>query len=93
MKQFIAKQESHFTFRTIIQKDGKGFHGFVPSLPGCHTQGDSIEEVRKNIKEAVIGWIGATTQQGWDMPLDEGVETIESIQLAIPNLKNRFTYA
>lgn len=73
-----------FTFRTIIQKDGKGFHGFVPSLPGCHTQGDSIEEVRKNIKEAVTGWVEASTKQGWGMPLDEGIETIESIQ---------FTYA
>lgn len=48
-----------FTFRTIMQKDGEGFHGFVPTLPGCHTSGDSIEEVRKNIKEAVTRWIEA----------------------------------
>lgn len=73
-----------FTFRTIIQKDGKGFHGFVPLFPGCHTDGDTIEEVRENIKEAVSGWIKATKEQGWDIPSDEGVETIESIQ---------FTYA
>lgn len=60
-----------FTFRTIIQKDGEGFHGFVPSLPGCRTYGESIEEVRVNIKEAV---------QGWEVPQDLGIETIESVQ-------------
>ncbi|MBU0999877.1 type II toxin-antitoxin system HicB family antitoxin [Patescibacteria group bacterium] len=82
-----------FTFRTIIQKDGKGFHGFVPSLPGCHTYGDTIEEIRKNIKEAVKGWIEVTAQQGWDIPSDEGIETIETIQLSISGQKNNFTYA
>ncbi len=69
-----------FTFRTIIQKDGDGLHGFVPSLPGCHTYGETIEEVRKNIKEAVTGWIEARIEQGWEIPEDEGIETIESIQ-------------
>ena len=38
----------NFTFRTIIQKDGEGFHGFVPSLPGCHTYGETIESVQFN---------------------------------------------
>ena len=82
-----------FTFRAIIQKDGKGFHGFVPSLPGCHTDGESIEEVRKNIKEAVLGWIEATQDQSWEIPQDEGIETIESIQVSLPASKGRFSYA
>lgn len=69
-----------FTFRTIIEKDGNGFHGYVPSLPGCHTQGETIEEVRTNIKEAVQGWIEAAKSQGWEIPQDLGIETIESIQ-------------
>ena len=81
-----------FTFRTIIQKDGKGFHGFTPSLPGCHTYGETIEEVRKNIKDAVTGWIEARVEQGWDIPSDEGVETIESIQINLPS-KHSFNYA
>lgn len=93
MKQFISKQEAHFTFRTIIQKDGKGFHGFVPSLPGCHTYGNTIDEVRKNIKEAVAGWIEAASEQGWSIPSDEGVETIESIQITLPKQKDPFVYA
>ena len=81
-----------FTFRTIIQKDGKGYHGFVPSLPGCHTYGETIEEVRKNIKEAVSGWIEARIEQGWKIPQDEGIETVESVQVSLPS-ENTFRYA
>ena len=80
-----------FTFRTIIQKDGDGFHCFVPLLPGCHTYGDSVEEVRKNIKEAVAGWIETNQELGWQLPHDEGIETIESITIA--SQKSHFTYA
>ena len=79
-----------FTFRTIIQKDGQGFHGFVPSLPGCHTSGDTIEEVRKNIKEAVNGWIGASQELGWKIPQELGMETIETIMV---KTSSQFNYA
>lgn len=30
-----------------------GYIAFVPSLPGCHSQGESLEEAEKNIKEAI----------------------------------------
>lgn len=82
-----------YTFRTIFQKDDQGFHGFVPALPGCHSYGDTIEEARKNIKEAVIGWIQANQELGWEIPQDEGIETIESVEVKVDSSKDRFTYA
>ena len=36
-----------YTFPTIIEKDGKQYHGYVPSLPGCHTFGKTTEETKK----------------------------------------------
>lgn len=30
-----------------------GYVAFVPTLPGCHTQGETIEEAEKNIQEAI----------------------------------------
>ena len=81
-----------FTFRTIVQKYGDGFHGFAPSLPGCHTYGETIEQVRENIKEAVAGWVEARVEQKWNIPQDQGIETIESIQISIPS-EDPFGYA
>lgn len=30
-----------------------GYVVHVPALPGCHTQGETIEEAERNIKEAI----------------------------------------
>ncbi len=37
----------------VIEKDKNGYFAFCPELKGCHTQGDTLEEVLENIKEAV----------------------------------------
>ena len=31
----------------------KGYHGFVPLLKGVHTYGDTIQEIKTNLKEAI----------------------------------------
>ena len=36
----------------VVQDSSGGFVAFVPELPGCHTQGDTLEELMENIKEA-----------------------------------------
>jgi len=36
----------------IIEKDENGYYAICPELEGCQTQGDSLEEVLDNIKEA-----------------------------------------
>ncbi|MHC5596527.1 MAG: type II toxin-antitoxin system HicB family antitoxin [Nostoc sp.] len=37
----------------VIEKDEYGYYAYCPELPGCQSQGDSLEEVQVNIKEAV----------------------------------------
>ena len=37
----------------IIEKDDYGYYAFCPELTGCQSQGDSLDEVLANIKEAV----------------------------------------
>lgn len=37
----------------IIEKDEYGYYAYCPELEGCQTQGDSLEEVLSNIKEAI----------------------------------------
>lgn len=38
---------------TIIEKDEHGYYAFCPELEGCQTQGDTLEEVLANIREAI----------------------------------------
>ncbi len=37
----------------ILEDEDGGYIAIVPELPGCHTQGDSLDEVIKNIREAI----------------------------------------
>ena len=43
-----------YNFTVIIEKDEDGFYiGSVPALKGCHTQGKTMDELMKNIKEVI----------------------------------------
>ncbi|MFZ3387074.1 MAG: type II toxin-antitoxin system HicB family antitoxin [Candidatus Hydromicrobium sp.] len=42
-----------YKVNVIIEKDEYGFYAFCPELEGCQSQGDSLEEVIHNIKEAI----------------------------------------
>jgi len=43
-----------FEFDVVIREDESGgYVALVPSLPGCHTQGESIDEVLENVREAI----------------------------------------
>ena len=33
----------------ILEDESGGYVAFVPELPGCHSQGDSLDEVVRNI--------------------------------------------
>jgi predicted RNase H-like HicB family nuclease len=37
----------------VIEKDEYGYYAYCPELEGCQTQGDSLEEVLANMKEAI----------------------------------------
>lgn len=40
-----------------------GYWAEVPALPGCVTEGDTLDEVVANINEAVRGWLAAQTPE------------------------------
>ncbi len=69
------------TYRTIIQKDGKYYHGYVPALRGCHTQGITIEETRKNLREAITGYLASLKKHNEPIPQEEGLESFETFDL------------
>jgi predicted RNase H-like HicB family nuclease len=42
------------SFTAVFQKVPQGYIGFVEELPGANTQGDTLEEARENLREAVM---------------------------------------
>ena len=41
----------------VYDAEEGGFWAEVPALPGCVTQGESMEELESNLHEAIEGWL------------------------------------
>ncbi|MFC2164524.1 type II toxin-antitoxin system HicB family antitoxin [Acidobacteriota bacterium] len=41
------------SFTAIYQKVPEGYIAFIEELPGANTQGETLEDARKNLKEAI----------------------------------------
>ncbi len=63
-----------YTFRAMIEPDEPGYHGYVPTLPGCHTCGDTIEETKENLKKAVSGILETMIAHNDPIPKEAIVE-------------------
>ena len=44
-------------YLVIVHKSEYGYDISVPSLPGCHSQGDTEEEALENIKDAITTYL------------------------------------
>ena len=45
-------------YTIVIEKDGDGYYvGSVPALPGCHSQGKSIDQLLERMQEAIGLWL------------------------------------
>ena len=42
-----------YSVSIVPEEDGRGYYALVPSLPGCFSQGATVEEAQNNIVEAI----------------------------------------
>jgi len=51
-------------YRIDIEKgEDFGYVAHCPALPGCHSQGNTIEEALDNIRDAIVGCLAALDEQ------------------------------
>jgi len=55
----------------IRRAEEGGFWAEVPALPGCYSQGETVEETLENIREAIEGHVEALQQEGQEVPPEE----------------------
>ena len=63
------------TLKAIIHEaEEGGYWAEVPALPGCVTQGDTVEEVTVSLREAIEGWLSVETSEAGVAPSDRVIE-------------------
>jgi len=56
------------------------YSAYVPDLPGCTTSGDSIEEVKQSIKDAVDSYVESLREN--NEPIPEPSSTTDIVEAA-----------
>ncbi len=55
-------------YAIVIEKAEFNFAGYVPDLPGCVSTGDTIEEAKQNLQEAIRFHIEGLEEDGLTVP-------------------------
>ena len=76
MKQKILKYDVVFE----EQPDG-GYTALVPSLPGCISEGDTFEETKTNISDAIKLYLEDMETDGEEIPEDKGSVFVGQIEI------------
>lgn len=64
--------------KIIVHKaEEGGYWAEVPALPGCVSQGETMEEIQNNIREAIELWL----ETGDDLPVDQS--QVEILEMAV----------
>ncbi len=50
-----------------------GYWVEVPALPGCLSQGETVEEALENVREAIESHLLALKEDGQEIPEEEGL--------------------
>ncbi len=76
----------HLSFSVIYEEAPEGgYVAFVPTLPGCHSQGETIEEAEKNIQEAIELYLESLSAHHEDIPKERRVfQSKVDIQYPLP---------
>jgi len=67
--------EVEYKVSVVIEKDENGFYAYCPELKGCQTQGDTLEEVLRNIKEAIELYVETLTREELEKVLSKEILT------------------
>ncbi|MBX7255844.1 MAG: type II toxin-antitoxin system HicB family antitoxin [Candidatus Hydrogenedentes bacterium] len=75
-----------YTFEIVIEKEpeDEGYFAYSPTLPGCFSNGSTIEEAKRNIREAVQQHLATLRTHGQKIEQQERLVHVEELTVGIP---------
>ncbi len=70
----MSNNSYHVT--VIIEKDEYGYYAYCPQLEGCQSQGDSLDEIKTNIQEAIELYISTLNEEERQLLLTKEISTV-----------------
>lgn len=75
-----------YAFEIVIEKEEEdaGYLAYSPTLPGCFSNGTTVEEARRNIREAVQHHVLSLLAHNQPVPENERLVHVEELIVGIP---------
>jgi predicted RNase H-like HicB family nuclease len=67
-------------FAVVIEQVASNFSAYVPDLPGCVATGATVEEVEREIRDAIAFHIAGLREDGIAVP--EPASVVEYVEIA-----------
>lgn len=76
----------YYAFPVIIEKEPEdpGYFAHSPLLPGCVSDGLTIEETRGNMRDAIALHVEVLVERDEPVPQNEDAVMLEEVTLGIP---------
>ena len=60
----------YYSFQIVIEKEpeDEGYSAFTPNVPGCFSNGKTIEEAKRNIRQAIEQHLASMLAHGQSIP-------------------------
>jgi predicted RNase H-like HicB family nuclease len=70
------------SYKVILEPaEEGGYTVYVPSLPGCVSEGDTYQEALDNIREAIQGWLEVAREFGDEIPASDVITEAVEVSL------------
>lgn len=56
------------TFLVVYEKGKKNYSGFAPDVAGCGSMGNTLEEMRANLRDALELYMETSIERGYALP-------------------------
>ena len=75
-----------YDFEIVVEKEpeDEGYFAYSPTLPGCFSNGRTIEEARRNIREAIQQHLIVLQSHDQPVPQREQIVHVEALSVGVP---------
>jgi len=76
----------YYSFQIVIEKEpeDEGYSAFTPNVPGCFSNGKTIEEAKRNIRQAIEQHLASMLAHGQSIPHNDHLVHVEELTVAVP---------
>lgn len=69
------KANDTYHVNVVVEEDGSGYYAYCPDLGAIHVYGDTIDEVKENVRDALLAYVEMSIKHGDPLPASKSEKT------------------